>query len=60
MFRGSEEGLLAGHQELQVIPHGLKGGPLADSPQGGAGEALGPECVVRSLGFVLEAEEGHR
>ena len=45
---------------IYVIPHGLKGGPLADSPQGGAGEALGPECVVRSLGFVLEAEEGHR
>lgn len=60
MFRGSEECLLAGHQELQVTPHGLKGVPLAGSPQGGTGEALGPECVVRSLSFVLEAEEGHR
>ena len=34
--------------------------PLAGSPQGGTGEAVGPEWVVRSLGFVLEAEEGHR
>ena len=25
MFRGSKEGLLAGHQELKVIPHGLEG-----------------------------------
>lgn len=61
MFRGSEGALLAGQQELNIIVPGLKGRPLADSPQDGTWEELEPRvCVVRSLGFVLIAEEDYR
>ena len=54
VFRGSEGTLLAGHQELNIIPRGLKGGPLADSPQDGTGEALRPQVCGQELGLCSE------